>query len=82
MNFKALAALTALAAAPVVTAGPLAYALCQTGCNGLAVACYTAAGFTFGVALPAAPPMILGCNVALGTCMGACAVTALIAPIP
>ena len=31
MNFKALATLTALAATPVVTAGPLAYALCQTG---------------------------------------------------
>ncbi|KAL4072098.1 hypothetical protein J3A83DRAFT_4372086 [Scleroderma citrinum] len=82
MNFKTLTALTALAAAPAVTAGPLAYALCQTGCNGLAVACYAAAGFTFGVALPAAPPMILGCNAALGTCMAACAVTALLAPIP
>ena len=101
MNFKTLATLTTLAAVPAVSAGPLAYALCQTGkhlpstsltrvsestpivgCNGIAVVCYTAAGFTFGVALPAAPPIILGCNAALGTCMAACAATALIAPIP
>ncbi|KAL4072099.1 hypothetical protein J3A83DRAFT_4238992 [Scleroderma citrinum] len=82
MNFKTFAAFTALAAAPIVTAGPLAYAVCQSGCNGLAVACYTAAGFTFGVALPLAPPVIIGCNVALGTCMAACATTALLAPTP
>ena len=30
------------------SAGPLAYGICQTGCNALAVSCYTAAGFTFG----------------------------------
>lgn len=29
-------------------AGPIAYAICQTGCNALVVACYAAAGFTFG----------------------------------
>ena len=53
------------------------------GCNILAVACYAAAGFTFGtVAAPAAPAAILGCNSALGSCSAACAATALIAPIP
>ena len=53
------------------------------GCNILAVACYSAAGFTFGtVAAPAAPAAVLGCNAALGTCVAACAATALIAPIP
>lgn len=31
-----------------VYAGPLAYGICQTGCNALAVACYAAAGTTFG----------------------------------
>ncbi|KAG1882509.1 hypothetical protein F4604DRAFT_1577418, partial [Suillus subluteus] len=61
----------------VVVAGPLAYGICQTGCNGLAVACYAAAGFTFGVALPAAPPVLIACNVGLGGCMAACAVVAL-----
>ena len=28
--------------------GPLAYGICQTGCNAGVVACYTAAGVTFG----------------------------------
>ncbi|KAG1837423.1 hypothetical protein DFJ58DRAFT_668908, partial [Suillus subalutaceus] len=50
---------------------------CSTGCNGLAVACYAGAGFTFGVALPLAPPAVIACNVALGGCMAACAVIAL-----
>ncbi|KAG2048022.1 hypothetical protein BDR06DRAFT_896315 [Suillus hirtellus] len=78
MNFKSLALLlTATAIPQVVVAGPLAYAICQTGCNGLAVACYAGAGFTFGVALPAAPPALLACNAALGGCMSACAVVAL-----
>ncbi|KAG1788647.1 uncharacterized protein HD556DRAFT_1244954 [Suillus plorans] len=78
MNFKSLALLLTAAAAPqVAVAGPLAYAICQTGCNGLVVACYAGAGFTFGVALPLAPPALLACNVGLGTCMAACAVVAL-----
>lgn len=33
---------------PEVFAGPLAYGICQTGCNAVVVACYAAAGFTFG----------------------------------
>lgn len=31
-----------------VYAGPLAYGICQTGCNAVAVAYYAAAGTTFG----------------------------------
>lgn len=31
-----------------ISAGPLAYGICQTGCNAMVVACYAAAGFTFG----------------------------------
>ncbi|KAG1734527.1 hypothetical protein EDB19DRAFT_1156156 [Suillus lakei] len=78
MNFKSIALLLTAAAVPrAVIAGPLAYAICQTGCNGLAVACYAGAGFTFGVALPAAPPVLIACNVALGGCMTACAAVAL-----
>ena len=43
----------------VTLAGPLAYGICQTGCNAVAVACYAAAGLTFGtvtagVGIPAA----------------------------
>lgn len=49
-----------------------------SGCNAVAVACYAAAGFTFGtIAAPLAPPAIVGCNTALGTCSGACAIVAL-----
>ncbi len=64
-------------------AGLLAYGICQTGCNALAVACYGAAGFTFGTVTggAAVPPVIAGCNVALGACMAGC-VAAGAAPVP
>ncbi|KAJ7187815.1 hypothetical protein C8R46DRAFT_1052674 [Mycena filopes] len=83
--FKVLfAPLLALAAVPLVQAGPLAYALCQTGCNTVAVACYAGAGLVFGtvIAAPAAPAAALACNVALGTCSATCATVALFAPTP
>ncbi|KAK7031757.1 hypothetical protein R3P38DRAFT_3187475 [Favolaschia claudopus] len=92
------APLLVFAAATVVEAGPVAYATCQTGednhdprdvshrilgCNTVAVACYSAAGLVFGaVAAPVAPPAILACNAALGTCSTACATVALLAPTP
>ncbi|KAF8351847.1 hypothetical protein F5887DRAFT_4392 [Amanita rubescens] len=64
----------ALSSTGIVNAGPIAYGLCQTVCNFGAVACYAAAGFTFGtVAAPAAPPIILACNAAQGACMTLCA---------
>ncbi|KAG0088707.1 hypothetical protein BGZ92_005820 [Podila epicladia] len=64
-------------------AGPLAYGICQTGCNAIAVACYAAAGFTFGTVTAGAgiPAVIAGCNTALGVCMAAC-VAAGLAPTP
>lgn len=31
-----------------IAAGPIAYAICQTGCNAMVVACYAGAGFVFG----------------------------------
>lgn len=63
--------------------GLVAYGVCQTGCNALAVACYAAAGFTFGVSTFGAgiPAAIVGCNVALGVCMTACA-PAILLPTP
>ncbi|ESK93305.1 proteophosphoglycan 5 [Moniliophthora roreri MCA 2997] len=83
-NILAPSALALLTGIQGVNGGLIAYGLCQTGCNTVAVACYAAAGFTFGtvVAAIAAPPVILACNAALGTCSAACAATALIAPIP
>jgi hypothetical protein len=66
-----------------VNAGPIAYGICQSGCNFAAVACYAAAGFTFGtvtggVGVPAA---IVTCNTSLGTCM-TCCIAAGFAPTP
>jgi len=60
--------------APPTVAGPLAYGICQTGCNGLAVACYAAAGFTFGTVTTGAgiPAVPVGCNASLGACMVTC----------
>ncbi|TFY54996.1 hypothetical protein EVJ58_g8527 [Rhodofomes roseus] len=80
----ALIAALALAVATPASAGPIAYGLCQTGCNTVVVACYAAAGFTFGtvIAAPAVPAVILGCNAALGTCAATCATVALFAPTP
>ncbi|EME86517.1 uncharacterized protein MYCFIDRAFT_43367 [Pseudocercospora fijiensis CIRAD86] len=79
MQFQKIFTLSMLAT--YVTAGPAAYGICQAGCAGVTVACYSAAGFVFGVALPAAPPAILACNAAFGSCQAACW-AALIAPTP
>ena len=57
-----------------VLASPVAYGVCQAGCSAVVVACYTAAGCTFGTVLAAgAPAAIIGCNSAYGTCQAACA---------
>lgn len=37
-----------LLSASCISAGPLAYGICQTGCNAVVVACYAGAGATFG----------------------------------
>ncbi|KAJ9064622.1 hypothetical protein DSO57_1028539 [Entomophthora muscae] len=67
----------------VVFAGPLAYGICQTGCNAIVVACYAAAGATFGTVTAGigAPAAVVSCDAALGTCMAAC-VAAGFAPTP
>lgn len=51
------------------------YALCQTACNAAVVGCYSAAGLVFGTVTGGvgAPPAAVACNVALGSCMSACA---------
>lgn len=58
----------------MAVAGPLAYGICQTGCNAAVVACYTAGGATFGTVTAGVgvPAVILGCNTALGVCMAGC----------
>ena len=69
-----VALLTCAVFATMTDAGPVAYGICQTGCNGIAVACYAAAGFTFGTVTAGAgiPAAIVACNGSLGGCMAAC----------
>jgi hypothetical protein len=80
---KVLTSLAAALLAGQTTAGPVGYGICQAGCSTLVVACYGAAGATFGtvVAAAAAPPAILACNAAFGACSANCAVVAL-TPLP
>ncbi|RYP75671.1 hypothetical protein DL770_007356 [Monosporascus sp. CRB-9-2] len=74
--------LTLIAATPTILAGPAAYGVCQTGCAGVVMACYAAAGFTWGATLGAtAPASIVACNSAYGACQAACW-AALAAPTP
>ena len=73
-----------IALLPLVTvAGPLAYGICQTGCNAVVVACYAAAGATFGTVTAGAgiPAVLVACNAALGVCMAGC-IAAGFAPTP
>ncbi|CDR40505.1 hypothetical protein NBRC10512_006799 [Rhodotorula toruloides] len=67
-----------------VQAGPLAYAVCQAGYSAVVVACYSAAGFTFGTVTAGAaiPIALVKCNAAYGACQAACATAALFAPTP
>ncbi|CAE7186653.1 hypothetical protein PTTW11_07002 [Pyrenophora teres f. teres] len=64
------------------SAGPIGYGICQAGCSAVVMACYSAAGFTWGATLGAtAPASILACNAAYGTCQAACAAV-LLGPTP
>jgi hypothetical protein len=56
------------------SAGPAAYGLCQAGCAAVVMACYSAAGFTWGATMGiSAPASIIACNSAFGTCQATCA---------
>lgn len=81
MRTSTLLPIMATLAMPVL-GGPIAYGICQAGCASLAVACYSGAGAIFGtIAAAAAPPAILACNAAQGTCFAGCA-AALLLPTP
>lgn len=55
-------------------AGPLAYGVCQAGCSAVVMACYGAAGATWGATMGAtAPASVLAGNSAYGACQAACA---------
>ncbi len=71
-------------AANLATAGPVASGICYAGCAAVAVACFSAAGFTFGTvpgAQIAAVPALAACNSAFGVCEAAC-MAAFFAPTP
>ncbi|KAI6712870.1 hypothetical protein JHW43_004599 [Diplocarpon mali] len=70
--------ISVLFAAPaVVFSGPLAYGVCQGGCASLVMACYTAAGATWGATAGIlAPATVVACNTAFGYCQAKCAVVA------
>lgn len=71
-----------LALARSASAGPAGYGVCQAGCSAVVMACYSAAGFTWGATLGAsAPATIIACNTAYGSCQAACAAV-LLSPTP
>jgi len=73
-----------LIVASSANAGPLAAGICYAGCAGVTVACFSAAGFTFGTvpgAVIAATPMLAACNAAFGVCEASC-MAALFVPTP
>lgn len=80
---KPIIVVVLLLAVSPVSGGPLAYGICQSGCNAVVVACYAAAGYTFGTVTggTGVPAVIAGCNAALGSCMAGC-VAAGCAPTP
>ncbi|KAB5545907.1 hypothetical protein GE09DRAFT_222926 [Coniochaeta sp. 2T2.1] len=80
--FSAIPTVSILLLASEVIAGPVGYGVCQGGCAGVVMACYGAAGFTWGATLGAtAPASILACNAAYGSCQAACAAVLLV-PLP
>ncbi|PBP25780.1 hypothetical protein BUE80_DR003222 [Diplocarpon rosae] len=76
---RLLVILVLFVAPAVVFSGPVAYGTCQSGCAAVVMACYTAAGATWGTTLGlTAPTTVLGCNTAFGYCQAKCAVVALL----
>lgn len=60
---------------PFAKADSISYGICQAGCASLAMACYVAAGFTWGTVFGATAPLnIRACNDAFGTSQAACAI--------
>ncbi|RPA97678.1 hypothetical protein L873DRAFT_1809475 [Choiromyces venosus 120613-1] len=71
--------------ATMALAGPISYGICQSGCAGVVVACYSAAGAVFGTVPAAAAtaiPALAACNSAFGSCSHFCASVTLLALTP
>lgn len=73
----------ALLTISLASAGPAAYAACQSGCGTVYTACYTAGSGTVGlIPLLGAPAVFVGCNAGYAYCQSVCARVALLAPTP
>jgi len=72
MRFKnILAPLTLMI--PTAIAGFLTFGICQSGCVGVALTCYRAAGFTSSIVPSSTYDVVTGCNSALAMCSARCA---------
>jgi hypothetical protein len=81
MKFYLSITITLLCVVNTVFAGPISYGICQAGCATIVMACYSAAGATWGVtAGVSAPATVLACNVAFGKCQAACWIAAGVGP--
>jgi hypothetical protein len=82
MNFV-LVLVSLLSVLILSVAGPLTAISCQTLCNMGAVACYSAAGLTFGTITLGAgvPAAAVACSAGQGLCTATCIATG-VAPTP
>lgn len=79
LHVKTIVLSTVAVLTPTVGAGPIVYGICQSDCAAVVVACYIAAGATFGtVATVAAPAVIVGYSTEFGACSTKCAAVALL----
>lgn len=76
MVSKLGSAILILLMSTTVQSGPTASGICYAGCATVVVACYAAAGATFGTVTAGVgtPAAILACNGAFGSCQAACMV--------
>ena len=83
MRFTIILVYIVIFAATCIEGGLLGYGICQAGCAGIVVTCYTVAGLTFGTITggPGAPAAALLCNAAFGKCQVACVAAGLL-PTP
>jgi hypothetical protein len=74
MNTLALLLCAIVLMAPYAKAGLFEYGVCQSGCAGITVACYGAAGFVFGTVIKSVdtPSAISFCNKTFGKCSAKC----------
>lgn len=84
MRSSAFIFLILICLAQLATAGPLTFGFCMAACTSMVTACYTAAGFTFGMvplSVLGASPALMACTATFWKCQTACGAS-LFLPIP